>query len=203
VISMWRSSPMSRARRILVLPRCWHDSHPPVGQEPPSIPGGSYCRSPRPNQTGRVRAARRPRGLLAQTPPSVVAFTRDGRRVATPGEDGAVRILGKPHALALPGQHGTVRGVAVSADSRLSAWSARADGTVRVWELPRRAPLGRRYGRRSPAPAPAAGRPKHDAGEWREPVQAKPTRGRAARCRRVSADGVGRPTPNPGLSVGR
>jgi WD40 repeat protein len=99
---------------------------------------------------GRVQvwdvARRQPIGdrLDARAPSSEqpVAFTADGRRLVSLGEDGRVRVWGLPLASAPRGHRGTVTGVAMSADGRLAA-STGEDGRVRLWNTATREAIGR------------------------------------------------------------
>jgi WD40 repeat protein len=64
-----------------------------------------------------------------------VAFSLDGKRLASAGGDGTARVCdaaGGQELLSLKGHTARVRGMAFSPDSHRLA-SAGGDGTVRVW----------------------------------------------------------------------
>ena len=66
-----------------------------------------------------------------------VAFSPDGTRIVSAGEDGTVRLWtldGKPAAEPFKGHHGPVSRVAFSPDGKRVA-SGGGDGTVRLWTL--------------------------------------------------------------------
>ena len=94
-----------------------------------------------------------------------VAFSPDGKLLATADGDGTVRLwnpaTGQPVGLPLPadtGPGGGVDGVAFSPDGKLLA-SADADGTVRLWNPATGKPVG--------VPLPADTGPGGGVSAWR------------------------------------
>jgi WD40 repeat protein len=83
-------------------------------------------------------------------------FTRDGRRVITPGEDGAVIVWNVETRTAeetFTGHGGPARALAVSDDGR-TLYSAGADGSVFIWDLAGQRRLGRPFDAGGPSAYP-------------------------------------------------
>jgi WD40 repeat protein len=81
----------------------------------------------------RLSCAQAHRGAVG-----AIGFSRDGRRMASGGEDGLVRVSDSPSlrpGLDLPGHAAVVRALGVYSDGRYVV-SGSADRTVRVWALP-------------------------------------------------------------------
>jgi WD40 repeat protein len=89
--------------------------------------------------TGKPVHTHLPAATSTSSGVTAVAFSRDGKLLATAGADGYVRLwnpaTGKPiGALPAPGPESGVTAVAFSPDGKLLA-SADADGYVRTWQV--------------------------------------------------------------------
>jgi len=90
---------------------------------------------------------------------NAVAFTPDGRRMVSVGDDGLVLVWpvegpaqGRVPLARLPGHQGKIQQVAVSADGKLAA-TASWDGRVGLWSLDPPAPLAMLDGHQGPVNA--------------------------------------------------